>query len=254
MTNLFFQNLQIAQRASKVRTGKNRSRFAGFGAPTASTLDGVQSFLTTPAANNVLNVGRRSAHNAETPLHNNAIVLKLLNNSSTDQADLVLTAGRFAAASRYSAQVITDGTNNYTSDAAATTSVTVTCEYGVDGTTNAWATIQDYIEKDGLLIVATRIEYQTNAQKMHKLRFIREELFGDHVIDHIFPQVYYNPNQFNDKIVQSDVAYPLESKTAVKYSLEPDEEVIITFWVGAQLELERQLADAARLRGGNSLM
>ena len=252
--NYFLKNLKFAQGPSARSRRRNQSRFDGGGRKPATTLQSVQSVMQQAGPSNVLNTGRRSFHNTETPLHNNAIVLKLTNNSATDQADLVLTAGRFATASRYSPQVIGDGTANYTNDAATAVSVEVVSEYGVDGTNNAWATIQDYIEKDGLLIVATRLEYLTNAQKMHKLRFKREELFGDHVVDHIFPAVYYNPDQYNDKVVQSDVAYVLDSKTVVKYSLQPSEEVMITLWVGAQLELERTLADAARLQGGNSLM
>lgn len=260
MRNRFQSALKSALKGRKVGGRASRGySFAPMPAQKGSPItneglaaNGVQSFHKPIVAGNVLNTGRRSHWNDETPLHNNAVSLTLTNNDANNQADLVLSAGRFG--SSYSSQLIADGTANITNDAGDTVSVTVTCEYGVDGTTSGWADFRSYIINDGVAIGMTRMEFDNKAQRAHKLRFERRELFGDNIVDHIFPQVYYSPHQFDGLTVQSPVAYALDDKTIVKYTLRPGETVVLTMWVDAIFEKERVLSDHIRRKGGNSLM
>ncbi|MEL6673534.1 MAG: hypothetical protein AAFR61_15125 [Bacteroidota bacterium] len=249
VSNPFLRNLMRSNQVA----ARRRSRFDGNDiAPVQNTQAINTVAVPERAAASTINVGRRSSNSVETPLHNNAVVLKLKNNSDTLRADLVLSAGRFSG--DYQAQLITDGQQDYPNDDGQAVNVDVSAEFGVDGTAQSWERILDYIRNDGLAIGTTRIEWLTNSQKMHKLRFKRVELFGDDALDHIFPQTYYDSKQYHDKLVDSHVSYVLDGKTVVKYSLVPGEEVLITFWITGQYESERILQDFVRQQGGSSLM
>ena len=260
--NPLFGSTMVALGGKKVGKRRKRvkrkiSRMSGGDVPHQASLtaqDGVNSYYQqAPRSQGVINTGRRSIHNAEAPLHGNAVTLKIKNNDAANRADLVLSAGRFAADPKLAPQLLSDGTQNYTNNAGDAVSVDVAADFGVDGTDQSWDTILEYIEKDGLAISTLRLEWTKNAQKMHKLRFERRDLFGDHTVDQIAPSVYFNPNQYHEKLIQTDVGFVLDQRTVVKYAIEPGEEVLMTLWVGSILELDRILLEQSRKQGGNSL-
>ncbi len=253
--NPFFTGLMLGNRAQKVP--QKTYRFNGQPGPGLAAAESVGNAVVPQSlAPQTLNVGRRSANNVETPLHANAITLTLTNlgiagTGAAAQADLVLTAGDFD--SEFTGRVITDGTAAYTNDAGQSVNVAVTCEYGVDGSVDSWANARKWIQKDGLAIAMTRIAWTQHAQRAKKLRFQRREFFGDHVVDSIFPEVYYDPKNYDLKVVDTQIGYPLDAKTILKYSLVPAESVVLTFWVAAIHEQERVLSSYLRTRGGNTL-
>ena len=256
---MFLPGLKFATKSSKAPSGRNRrsrrSNFAGGYDPNYGKVmvpqDGIKNYAVSQGNPNVIETGRRSYFNEETPMHNNAVSL-LLKHDSGARADLVLFAGDHEAL--YPTQLLQDGTNTYVNDDAANADVIVTAEYGIEGAVAAWDRIQQEAQRKGLYVVATRVDTDNKRQLMHKIRFKRDDLWGDHTIDHIFPYVYYNPSQFNANVIQSGVKFVIDRDTIVKYSLEPGEEVLLTFWVGGIYDDKRILRDHARQNGGNSLM
>lgn len=254
-SNPLFNRLLIQNRVGR----GNVRRFAGAEAAPGvlTSTDAVTTATQQQAANpGTLNVGRRSSMNVETPLHGNAITLKLenlgINGTGGDpaRADLVLTSGRFGA--RYPQQ-ITDGTQTIVNDDGVSVDVNVEAEYGVDGTSDSWAEMLKWIELDGLAVASTRINWTQDAQRQKKIRFQYMDAFGDHTLDHIFPEVYHDPKNYDLKTVQSDIGYPLDAKTVMKLSIVPGETVLLTFWIAAIYEKEQIIREFLRARGGNSL-
>lgn len=258
--NPFFGDLMVSNKARRAGrpTKGGRKRYAGQAAVAQEALNknnGVDSYHTNAGAANLINIGRRSHHNVETPLHQNAVSLKIKNNDQANRADLVLAAGFRAEEAGIAAQLIADGKNqDITNDDNQVVNVDVECEFGVHGTNTGWQRFLKYVDRDGLLVTSTRMEWTTKEQKRYKLKFDKDDMFDDNVIDHIFPEVYYNPSNFDQNIVQTDLEYLLTDKSVVKYSVLPATTVIFTFWIGGRLDVERFLQNYMRRNGGNSLL
>lgn len=236
------------------RRGFNGSRFRMNPSSQPSLNGGVQktgmeTLVGKVGSTNVINKGRRSLFNEEAALHANAIMLQI-QNTGVNRADLVLSAGRFGA--EYP-QLIADGANAFNNDDGDPSTVTVTAEYGVDGSVNSWANFLNWVEHEGFFISATKLEWTLAAQKIHKLRFTHLDFSGDNRPDYLSPNTYDDPTQFHRNVVFSDVGYILDSKTIVKYSVEPAETVIFTLWYGAMYDKEQVLRDYSRRHQAKTL-
>ncbi len=253
--NPFFTQNMIALNAKKAgkRSRRRVRRMDGAALTTApEAVDGIRNLAESAGAAKLIQTGRRSFHNTETPLHQNAVVLKLVNNSAV-RADLVLSAGSRSSETEIAAQLIAEGTADYVNDDSATASVTVAASFGIRGTTNSWDRILRWINEKGLAINATRFSYDTKAQQMHPLRLQRDDLFDDYINDQISPFVYYDASNFDLMTVQSDIAYQLDDDTVLYYSIEPETEVLLTFWIGGAYDKNRHLANYIRNNSVNSL-
>lgn len=251
--NKLFGRLMVSQRGGKSRSRRTVRRYNGPAAPqpNAEMIEGIQSYARSAGAAKLINTGRRSQHNVETPLHQNSVSLKITNNGA-NRADLVLSAGFLSDDADLADQIITDGTFDTTNDAAQVANVTVQAEFGIEGTAKAWERFLGYVNRQGLLISTTRFEYSVKSQKQHKFRMKADDMFGDHVIDHISPSVYYNPTNQDLNFIQSDIQYKMTEHDLIKYSVEPGCEVTLTFFIAGRLELTRFLENYMRKTAVNS--
>ncbi|MEM6342547.1 MAG: hypothetical protein AAF927_01660 [Bacteroidota bacterium] len=215
-------------------------------------VNGLQGQAVSAGAANEIETGRRSFHNVETALHQNQVMVQIKNTSAV-RADIILSAGARAEVAPYQAKVLAEGAADYVNNDNATAQLEVASSWGIEGTGNTLARFQEWITRKGMVISQTRLSYDTKAQAMYNLGFQEDNFWGDYKQDLIAPNAYYNPSNFDLLTVQSQVAYELHDDMIVYYSIAPNTEVILTFWVKGIYNKNRNLTNFMRNNSENSL-
>lgn len=254
--NPFLKQLQRGLGARKVAPRRSQvSRFAPAPTRANGTITAGTNSYSKPVANaNVIQTGRRSTFNEQTPLHNNAVSITITNNSATLFADIVLSAGRFNSAAEFSARLLATGAKNTTNLLGETVGVTTTAQFGVRATTSTIEEFHAYINQGAISVGAMRLGLSTKEQRAFMVNFERREMFGDDTLDQIFPEVYYSPNQYDPLVIQSDLGFPLDPQTIMSYKLRPSETVVFNLWVTGVYDPGKIMTDFVRRQGGSSLL
>jgi len=217
-----------------------------------SRFDGLGQLTAAPTDINVISKGASSIFNPERALHMQTVKLTIKNNDAANPANLVLSAGDHGAA--FASKLIADGTNNTTNDNGDTVSVTVTSDFGIDAVRATIAQFQNLIKNKGVVVANTRLRYNDSNQVGYKLKFQRYDYLGDDKVDQLDPEVYYNPSQYNDKVIDMPLKVVLDRDTIVHYTLLAGETVTFSFAVAAIQDMTAILRDYAKRSAGSTLL
>lgn len=240
-------------KALMTRNAQNAARIAQL---QRSNFDGSGQLVESLQASDfaVIGHGEDSIFNAEQKLHRNRVNIKIKNNDPTNPANVVITAGIHDGNAKYSGKLMPNGTGNTTNNNGDTVSVTGSVSMGIDATVSNIVNLRSLIKEHGVLVSETRYRYTDADQITHKVLFNHFDYFGNHNVDYIDPEVYFDPKQYHEKVLDFGVGYVLNRNTIMEVTVEPGETIILSVLIEKVMDLDELLKNNARRSGSNIIV